>query len=190
MPAPVLVVAPAPAPAPARSAPPATAATPPPAPAPVPDPPAAREDDDGHELPPPPGDEYAPPPDGEGEPPPPPVPAPVQAPAGEPPLALVHFGRIWSQVLDTLERDAPPLRGFLDGSHPDAVDADELLVAVTSAVRASMLDNPDNRRRVGDAVERVTGHRLTVRFAATAVAGAPHGAGSTRVTSRRGRPPA
>jgi len=159
--------APQPEPAPAAAAP-AEAPASPPATAPARDRPAGRQDDDGHELPPPPGDEYAPPADGEEEPAPAPAPAPVSA--GETPLDLDHFRRIWSQVLDTLERDAPPLRGFLDGSHPDGVDESELLVAVTSAVRASMLDNPDNRRRVGDAVERVTGHRLAVRFAATATA--------------------
>jgi hypothetical protein len=76
------------------------------------------------------------------------------------------------------------VRGFLDGSHPDRVDADGLVVAVTSGVRAGMLDNPEDRRRVATAVEAVTGHRLTVGFAATAVAPEP-----TRAPAEREAPP-
>ena len=40
---------------------------------------------------------------------------PPTAPA---PADLEHFARLWSQILDVLEREAPPTRGFLDGSRP------------------------------------------------------------------------
>lgn len=165
-------------PPPAESAAPvASQPVTPPAPAPV--------GEDGHELPPPPGDEYAP--SGDDEEPPaaprtaPPAPA---SPAQATPLDADHFTRVWPQVLDTLEREAAHVRGFLDGSHPDSVGPEGMTVAVTSAVRAGMLDNPDDRRRVSAAVEAVTGHRLTVAFAATAVAPEP-----TRAPSERDAPP-
>jgi DNA polymerase-3 subunit gamma/tau len=145
-----------------------------------PDPPGpAPAGDDGHELPPPPGDEYAPA-GGDHAPPSAPPPPPAQGT----PLDLDHFTRIWSQVLDTLEREAAHVRGFLDGSRPERVDADGLIVAVTSGVRASMLDNPEDRRRVAAAVEAVTGHRLAIGFAATAVAPEP-----TRAPDKRESPP-
>lgn len=162
-----------PPPAPAVPEEPAPAPEPDPVPAPPPAPPSPSPpalDADGHEIPPPPGDEYAPADDdgaGAAPAPPPAASAPAPRPGGTP-LDLEHFGRIWTQVLEVLERDAPPVRGFLEGSHPAHVDADTLQVAVTSQVRASMLDNPDNRRKVGDAVHAVTGHRLTVEFDATA----------------------
>ena len=45
-------------------------------------------------------------------------------------------------MLDVLEREAPPTRGFLDGSRPTRVDESSLEVTVTSAMRASMLGGP------------------------------------------------
>ncbi len=178
--APAPHVQPPPAPAEPAATPTPPAPTPAPASEPAPDPepaapapaPAPVLDADGHEIPPPPGDEYAPVDDPDGEPapidPPAPAPAPPAPPPGGTPLDIEHFTRVWPQVLETLERDAPPVRSFLEGSHPERVDDEVLQVAVTSAVRASMLDNPDNRRRVGDAVTAVTGHRLRIEFDATA----------------------
>jgi hypothetical protein len=99
---------------------------------------------------------------------------------------IEHFRRIWPQVLDALERDAPPTRGFLDGSRPAAVDAESLRVAVTSPMRADMLGRPENRERVAASVESVAGTRLRLEFEAGApepepgaAAGAPAADGDT-----------
>jgi DNA polymerase-3 subunit gamma/tau len=107
-----------------------------------------------------------------------PVPAPVPEPAHEPayespPADLEHFDRLWSQVLDLLERDSPPTRGMLDGSRPSEVDDESLTVTVTSRIRADMLGRPDHRERVRTAVETVSGHRLAVDFEAGEPAPAP-----------------
>ncbi|HET6691500.1 MAG TPA: hypothetical protein VFG74_11620, partial [Miltoncostaeaceae bacterium] len=111
------------------------------------------------EAPPPPDE---PPPAAE-EPPPPPV-------SAEPaPADLAHFERLWSQVLDVMEREAPSTRGFLDGSRPTRVDESSLEVTVTSPMRASMLGTRDNRERVRVAVTSVAGRTMDVAF----VAGAP-----------------
>jgi DNA polymerase-3 subunit gamma/tau len=114
---------------------------------------------------------------------PPAAPArPDVAPPHEIPVDIEHFRRIWPQVLDALERDAPPTRGFLDGSRPAAVDAESLRVAVTSPMRADMLGRPEHRERVAAAVESVAGTRLRLEFEAGApepepgaAAGAPDG---------------
>ena len=76
--------------------------------------------------------------------PPPRSPRPGARAAAAPPTAareaarpdLEHFARLWSQILDVLEREAPPTRGFLDGSRPTRVDESSLEVTVTSAMRA------------------------------------------------------
>ncbi|MEQ9093643.1 MAG: hypothetical protein RLN63_06015, partial [Miltoncostaeaceae bacterium] len=175
--------APTPAPEPAAAAPkPQASPEPEPASQASPEPPPAPAlDEDGHEIPPPPGDEWVP---AEDEEPSPPAPAPVPAPpAPAPPpapsaagaheptaLDIEHFTRVWPQVLDEMERSAPPVRSWLDGSQPASVTPEQLAVAVTSAVRVSMLDNPENRRKLADAVAAVTGHRLQVGFEATASA--------------------
>ena len=96
-------------------------------------------------------------------PPPEPVPAPAHEPA---PADLEHFERLWSQVLDLLERDSPPTRGLLDGSRPSRVDEASLAVTVTSRLRADMLGRPDNRERVRAAVETVAGRALALEFEA------------------------
>jgi DNA polymerase III gamma/tau subunit len=97
-------------------------------------------------------------------------PVPVAEPVHEPaPADIAHFTRIWGQVLDVLEREAPPTRGFLDGSRPERVDEESLEVAVGSPVRAEMLARPDHRERVRAAVTTVSGRTLAVDF----VAGAP-----------------
>ncbi len=114
-------------------------------------------------------------------PPPPPAPAvlaapaaPAEAPAPEPPAHepmpadLEHAQRVWSQVLDALERDAPPTRGLLDGSRPAEIDERRLVLAVTSALRADMLARPEHRERVRIAVESVAGRPLAVEFSAEA----------------------
>jgi DNA polymerase III subunit gamma/tau len=99
-------------------------------------------------------------------------PVPVEEPVHEPaPADLEHFARVWSQVLDVLEREAPPTRGFLDGSRPAQVDEAALEVAVGSPVRAEMLARPEHRERVRTAVATVTGRTLAVDF----VAGEPAG---------------
>ncbi|HMM49904.1 MAG TPA: hypothetical protein PKE32_09890, partial [Miltoncostaeaceae bacterium] len=149
----------------------------------------------GHEIPPPPGDEYAPPSDEyapapqEQSPPAdaphladPPPPSPVTA--GDGPFDLDHLERRWPQVLAALQRDAPPVRGFLDDSHPLALDEGGLVIAVTSAVRASMLDNPDNRGKIAEAVHALTGHRPQIAFQASA---APAQANPT--AAERAEPP-
>jgi DNA polymerase III subunit gamma/tau len=98
-------------------------------------------------------------------------PVPVEEPVHEPaPADLEHFARVWSQVLDVLEREAPPTRGFLDGSRPARVDEAALEVAVGSPVRAEMLARPEHRERVRTAVATVTGRTLAVDFAAGAPA--------------------
>ncbi len=95
-------------------------------------------------------------------------PVPVEAPAPEPrehgPADLEHLTRLWTQVLELLEREAPPTRGFLDGSRPMRVEDGALDVAVTSAMRASMLGRIEHRERVRGAVRTVSGHDLTVDF--------------------------
>ncbi len=112
-----------------------------------------------------------------GEPPgivPAPAPeAPVPAPAADPPaeaveMDLAHLDRLWPRVLEALERDAPPTRGFLDGSRPAAVDDRALQVTVTSPMRAEMLGKPEHRERVRAAVEAVVGRPLEVEFEAGA----------------------
>jgi hypothetical protein len=84
------------------------------------------------------------------------------------PADLEHAQRVWSQVLDALERDAPPTRGMLDGSRPAEIDERRLVVSVTSALRADMLGRPEHRERVRIAVESVAGRPLAVDFAAGA----------------------
>jgi DNA polymerase-3 subunit gamma/tau len=102
------------------------------------------------------------------QPPAPEPPAP-EPPAHEPmPADLDHAQRVWSQVLDALERDAPPTRGLLDGSRPAEIDERRLVVSVTSALRADMLGRPEHRERVRIAVESVAGRPLAVEFAAGA----------------------
>jgi DNA polymerase III subunit gamma/tau len=93
------------------------------------------------------------------EPPPAPASAVAQGPAD-----LEHMTRLWTQVLEVLEREAPSTRGFLDGSRPERVEDGEMIVAVTSTTRASMLARPENRERVRVAVLAVSGHELTVDF--------------------------
>ncbi|MEZ0285988.1 MAG: DNA polymerase III subunit gamma/tau [Thermoleophilia bacterium] len=84
------------------------------------------------------------------------------------PADLEHAQRVWSQVLDALERDAPPTRGLLDGSRPAEIDERRLVVAVTSPLRADMLGRPEHRERVRIAVESVAGRPLALEFAAGA----------------------
>jgi DNA polymerase III subunit gamma/tau len=104
---------------------------------------------------------------------PPPAPAPPPDPPGEPvEVDLAHLDRLWPRVLEALERDAPPTRGFLDGSRPAAVDERTLGVTVTSAMRAEMLGKPEHRERVRAAVESVAGRSLEVEFTAGAPASA------------------
>ena len=81
-------------------------------------------------------------------------------------LDLAHLDRLWPRVLEALERDAPPTRGFLDGSRPAAVDERTLEVTVTSPMRAEMLGKPEHRERVRAAVEAVVGRALEVEFQA------------------------
>ncbi|MBJ7454910.1 MAG: hypothetical protein JHC74_02520, partial [Thermoleophilia bacterium] len=95
-----------------------------------------------------------------------PVPAPP--PREMAPADLDHFERLWTQVLEILEREAPPTRGFLDGSRPTRVDEDSLEVTVTSRVRADMLGRHEHRERVRNAVATVSGRRLAVDFQAGA----------------------
>ena len=88
---------------------------------------------------------------------------------GEPvEVDLAHLDRLWPRVLEALERDAPPTRGFLDGSRPAAVDEQTLGVTVTSPMRAEMLGKPEHRERVRAAVAAVVGRTLEVDFQAGA----------------------
>jgi len=100
---------------------------------------------------------------------PPPQPPPAVAERPESPQRGVpadveHLQRLWPQVLDALERDAPPTRGLLDGSRPAGVDEDSLRVTVTSALRADMLAKAEHRERVAAAVEAVAGRGLRPEF--------------------------
>ncbi len=101
------------------------------------------------------------------------APAPPPPPAHDPPgqpveVDLAHLHRLWPRVLEALERDAPPTRGFLDGSRPAAVDERTLGVTVTSPMRAEMLGKPEHRERVRAAVTAVVGRTLEVDFQAGA----------------------
>lgn len=100
----------------------------------------------------------------------PPAPAPPPPPPAHEPVAadIEHFDRLWSQVLDTLEREAPPTRGMLDGSRPAGVDDASLTVTVTSRFRADMLGRPEHRDRVRAAVSAVSGRTLAIDFQAGA----------------------
>ena len=165
----------------------------PPRPAPAPPPPPAPAAREPEEPPPPPVDlappvaevpEYVPPPKPVFDPPPlaavpdpepepaeeepydPFAPEPAAPPREVAPADLDHFARLWSQVLDILEREAPPTRAFLDGSRPTRVDEDSLEVTVTGRVRADMLSRHENRERVRNAVATVSGRRLAVDFLA------------------------
>ena len=105
----------------------------------------------------------------------PPAPGPPPPPAHDPPgepveVDLAHLDRLWPRVLEALERDAPPTRGFLDGSRPAAVDDQTLGVTVTSPMRAEMLGKPEHRERVRAAVAAVVGRTLEVDFQAGAPA--------------------
>jgi len=100
-------------------------------------------------------------------PPPQPPPAVAERPESPPrgvPADVEHLQRLWPQVLDALERDAPPTRGLLDGSRPAGVDEDSLRVTVTSALRADMLAKAEHRERVAAAVEAVAGRGLRPEF--------------------------
>lgn len=157
--APVTLAAPPPPPAAAPvSAPPAApvaAEVTSPAPPPAPDPESSDLDAD---------------PGPEGPPPPPPAPvAAAPEPVHEPaPADLEHFARLWSQVLDILERETPPTRGFLDGSRPTRVEDGALEVTVTSKMRADMLGRHEHRERVQAAVVTVSGRTMAVEFLAGA----------------------
>jgi DNA polymerase-3 subunit gamma/tau len=110
------------------------------------------------------------------EPPPAAAPAePVPAPRPEPPPApdaehppvvadVEHLQRLWPQVLAELEREAPPVHGFLDGSTVTAVDNGSVTVGVPSAMRLDMLKRPEHRRRLLDILEALAGRPLDVGF--------------------------
>ena len=159
-----------PAPSRAPAAPPPAPAAP--APAPAAAPPRAPEAD---AAPPDPAAESAP---EAAAPEPAAAVAPAPEPAYEPtPADLEHFERLWTQVLDILERETPPTRGFLDGSRPTRVDEGALEVTVTSAMRADMLGRHEHRERVRAAIATVSGRELAIDFVAGAPA--PHGAESS-----------
>ena len=121
--------------------------------------------------PPPPADAGPAQPEPDAPPAPEATPEPPAPPAHAPmPADLEHAQRVWSQVLDALERDAPPTRGLLDGSRPAQIDERALAVAVTSPLRADMLGRPEHRERVRIAVETVAGRPLAVEFLAGAEA--------------------
>ncbi len=92
-------------------------------------------------------------------------------------------------MLDILEREAPPTRGFLDGSRPTRVDEGSLEVTVTSAMRADMLGRHEHRERVRDAVATVSGRepgdRLRRGRARAATDAESAGAARRRATTRR-----
>ncbi|WP_217921898.1 DNA polymerase III subunit gamma/tau [Miltoncostaea oceani] len=152
-PAPVAAAEPAAASAPAP--PPAAATPPPPAPAGLPDLDDVDDVLDGD-----PGREDEAPLAAA------PAPAPAAPPPHDPsaPADLEHMTRLWTQVLELLEREAPPTRGFLDGSRPAVVGDGAMEVAVTSTMRASMLGRPEHRERVRGAVRTVSGHTLAIDF--------------------------
>ncbi|MDX6556065.1 MAG: polymerase subunit gamma/tau [Miltoncostaeaceae bacterium] len=155
-PAPRAKAEPPPAPAPVAAEPP-----PPPPVAEEPAPPPVAEEPTSveYELPPP-DEEFADDPGPEHEPGPS---APALAPG--PVIAdLDHLRRIWPRVLAELERDAPPVHGFLDGSDVTAVVDDDVVVGVPSAVRLDMLKRPDNRRRVRETLAGLVGRPLGVDF--------------------------
>ncbi len=168
------------APPAAAPSPPAADAPPPPAPEPPPPPlDAAPPVGDVPEYIPPPKPVFAPPPvaaepvsepepAAEEEPYDPFAPTPAPPPREMAPADLDHFERLWTQVLEVLEREAPPTRGFLDGSRPTRVDEDSLEITVTSRVRADMLGRHEHRERVRNAVTGVSGRRLAVDFKAGA----------------------
>ena len=153
---------------------PVAAPTPtPPAPTPTPPAPAARSRPSPDlDADPGPEDETPPspaPPAPVHEPAPAPVHEPAPAPVHEPaPADLEHFARLWSQVLDILERETPPTRGFLDGSRPTRVGEASLEVTVTSKMRADMLGRHEHRERVQAAVATVSGRAMVVDFLAGA----------------------
>ncbi len=171
----------APPPAPA---PPAPVAAPPPPPPPAPDPVAAEPVPAPEPPPAAPPAPPAPEPEAaggedddmlDGDPgseeeldavAPAPPPAPVAPPVPTGPADVEHMERLWTQVLELLERDAPPTRGFLDGSRPTRVAGGILEVTVTSPMRAGMLGRPEHRERVRTAVRTVSGHELTIDFEA------------------------
>lgn len=126
-------------------------------PAPAPPPPSAPVAP-AADAPPP----ASPPSPAEAPAPPPPPPAPSRR---EPvPADLDHLHRLWPQVLGEVENDAPHLRAFLEGSDVVSVSDERVRVAVASAMSHNMVDRPDERRRVREALVRLAGRELTVEF--------------------------
>jgi DNA polymerase-3 subunit gamma/tau len=139
------------------------APAPPPRPqaaAPPPDAPPVAEEPTPVEDAPPPDDEFADDPGPDHEPGPS---ASAHAP-GRVVADLDHLRRLWPQVLAELERDAPPVHGWMDGSEVTAVEEAQVTVGVPSAMRVEMLRRPEHRRRVSDAVAALVGRPLELAF--------------------------
>jgi DNA polymerase III subunit gamma/tau len=97
-----------------------------------------------------------------------PAPAPEPSPHAPVVVDLEHLQRLWPQVMAELEREAPPVHGFLDGSEVTEVDDGAITVGVPSAMRVDMLAKPEHRRRVVAAVAALAGRPLEVAFTAIA----------------------
>jgi DNA polymerase-3 subunit gamma/tau len=101
--------------------------------------------------------------EGPSPPPPPPAPAVPAPPRAEPVVAdRDHVERLWPQVMATLEGEAPHLHGFLAGSRVLAVADGTVAVGVSGSVGAQFLRQPDEARRVEDALTRLAGQPLGV----------------------------
>jgi DNA polymerase-3 subunit gamma/tau len=90
---------------------------------------------------------------------------PVPPPRPKEPIAadLEHVARVWPQVVAELEQEHASVHGFLRDSAVTEVDDAGVAVAV-SGVFVRILEQPDERALVEDALSRFAGRDFSVRF--------------------------
>ncbi len=93
------------------------------------------------------------------------------APAGEgTDLDLEKLQRVWPAVLDQLAATAPALAAIFEGARPVGFEADESVVEIAFPAAATFnkrkAETPENRERVAEALQTVTGQALKPTYVA------------------------
>jgi hypothetical protein len=104
----------------------------------------------------------------------------VPEPAHEPvTLDLDHVRRLWPQAMEQLAEARPPLFSMLEDAGVLRAGDGVVAIGVGSAMRAGMVDKPDQRAALEDVLARVLGRRVRVEVA-VAEAAAPLPPGPAR----------